>query len=516
MISADTLLARAEKLLKEKKYTELTSVCSQILEKEEDNEFALHQMGKSFYYRGKYDESEKYLEKASYKHVKEFKFLSPAECDIIFDYGKCLLKNDKLDKALSVYDKFLEVDELQASMLREDYYKNLAMICFYNRNTADAIKCLDYYLKHYPECQRLINSKIELLLSTNKLDDVKEIYDEKMVMEVYERIRKRFFIGIYDIDIIDSTIDDETLSLLAESLDLHLNINNLIDRWYIYSYTYALNNELDEKMAESYANVITWIFTNCNMGGHDGKYYDEDKIIERIYEMHGRYNDTGNEKDKAKVLVDDVLHIYKDNFEAYSMKTEKLVLDLSYSLYEKFMNVPGEDEESKFNKILYDFYENRKSGYHDKYSDVCKHVLYSFRDKMVWKKLYSEDGGQVLYEGFTLNSKPCGLGTEYDINGRKYREGLFDIKGLVQGKEYYPNGQVRFEGTYQINRSYGPNYPSHGNYYGEDGKLLFTGKFKISKSNVGIPRVLIPRNYGNLLNDSSSITYLMWQDVRNI
>ena len=517
MASADTLLAKAQELLRERKYRQLTSVCRQILEKEADNEFALHEMGKYHYYSKNYEKAEKYLEKAAGKYLNKFQFLSPGESDIIYDYGKCLLKNNKLDKALSVYDEYLDVDEIQGRGLREDYYKNLAIICFYNRKPDDAIKCLDYYLKHKPDSQMILDAKIDILLmSGNNPDELKKIYDEKRVMDRYDRLKNRFFIRMYDIDIMDPEMDDETLSDLAESLDLSVNVDNLIDRWYVFGYAYALNKGLDEKMAGSFANMTARIFTNCMSDSRTSRYYDEDKIFERIVEIYGRYNHTGDERDNAKALITDLLHIYKDNFEGYSKQTEELKLEISYSLYEKFRNVPGSDDEDKFRNILYDYYENKKTVKHDEYDEFCKHLRYTFRNRMLWKKLYSKDGSQLLYEGFTLNNKPCGLGTEYDIHGNKYREGIFDIKGLIQGREYYANGKVRFEGTLQLNRGYGPNYPSSGNYYDENCKLLFTGKFQITKSNVGIPSVLIPRNYGSLMQNKSEVTYLSWDDVRNL
>jgi hypothetical protein len=48
-----------------------------------------------------------------------------------------------------------------------------------------------------------------------------------------------------------------------------------------------------------------------------------------------------------------------------------------------------------------------------------------------------------VYEGYTLNDKPCGEGTSYYPNGKIFQEGIFDIKGLIKGAEYYPNGNIR-------------------------------------------------------------------------
>ena len=54
-------------------------------------------------------------------------------------------------------------------------------------------------------------------------------------------------------------------------------------------------------------------------------------------------------------------------------------------------------------------------------------------DCAVWNKLYYKSG-KVIYEGYTLNGKPYGAGTAYYVNGNMYREGVFDIKGLVFGR----------------------------------------------------------------------------------
>ena len=84
------------------------------------------------------------------------------------------------------------------------------------------------------------------------------------------------------------------------------------------------------------------------------------------------------------------------------------------------------------------------------------------------EKLYITDT-LLLYEGEILYGKPYGLGKVFYSTGRVYQEGIFDVKGLVEGKEYYPNGNVLFDGKFQICTGYGPNYPMEGKCYSEDG-----------------------------------------------
>ncbi len=112
-----------------------------------------------------------------------------------------------------------------------------------------------------------------------------------------------------------------------------------------------------------------------------------------------------------------------------------------------------------------------------------------------WKQLLSKDK-HIVYEGFTVNSKPFGSGTSYFLNGNKHQEGVFDVKGLLYGREYYPTGQLRFEGIYKLCTGYGPNYPVYGNCYDSDGKMYYSGALKIEFGGVGYPKVVQPVEYG--------------------
>nr|MBQ6243002.1 hypothetical protein [Lachnospiraceae bacterium] len=94
--------------------------------------------------------------------------------------------------------------------------------------------------------------------------------------------------------------------------------------------------------------------------------------------------------------------------------------------------------------------------------------------------MVSEDN-RLLYEGFTYKDKPYGTGVAYFSNGAKYQEGQFGIKGLLSGKEYYPNGSLRFEGEFRLNRAYGPNPPLSGSFYDSEGKLLYQREFKLHR-----------------------------------
>lgn len=97
----------------------------------------------------------------------------------------------------------------------------------------------------------------------------------------------------------------------------------------------------------------------------------------------------------------------------------------------------------------------------------------------------------------------------------KYQEGTFNIKGLISGKEYYPNGQLRFEGSYEINNAYKPNYPVFGDFFLPDGTKAYSGKFEVVRRGIGWPFVIKPGEYGNVpQKEAPDVPFLMWTDMK--
>ena len=137
-------------------------------------------------------------------------------------------------------------------------------------------------------------------------------------------------------------------------------------------------------------------------------------------------------------------------------------------------------------------------------------MSYTNSNQFVYRKLYY-DTGEFLYEGYysPYQHNPQkyytnGIGISYYKSRTVYREGLFQRGGLLEGKEYYPSGKLKFEGRYNCRKKdrgyYGPPYPLYGKYYGEDGTLLYEGEFKIEKQgSVGYPKVVIPKGFGSLV-----------------
>ena len=133
-------------------------------------------------------------------------------------------------------------------------------------------------------------------------------------------------------------------------------------------------------------------------------------------------------------------------------------------------------------------------------------VNYYPRDKIEYKRIFSDDN-ILLYEGYTLKGSPYGFGIAYFENGNVYREGIFDMKGIVQGKEYYPSGQLRFEGQWSLTYGYGPNAPCYGNAYDENWELIYSGKFEIKKGGVGWPMIQKPKGFAHEQKQRPKIEY---------
>ena len=117
-------------------------------------------------------------------------------------------------------------------------------------------------------------------------------------------------------------------------------------------------------------------------------------------------------------------------------------------------------------------------------------------------KIYFKSG-ELRYEGdcvelSTSKVCPCGIGIEYYKDGIIKQQGLFQRRGLVCGRMYYPSGHLRFEGYCVEPSGYGPAYPRSGTLYDEDGAILYQGEFRCRFGGVGYPIVTVPENFGSL------------------
>ena len=100
------------------------------------------------------------------------------------------------------------------------------------------------------------------------------------------------------------------------------------------------------------------------------------------------------------------------------------------------------------------------------------------------------------------------------ISSPCYQEGVFGIKGLLLGREYYENGNLRFEGFLRIHFAYGPNPPVFGRFCDPEGNELFFGEFSIRSGGVGYPTVIIPETYTSMrVQSHPKYSCLMWEDM---
>ena len=136
--------------------------------------------------------------------------------------------------------------------------------------------------------------------------------------------------------------------------------------------------------------------------------------------------------------------------------------------------------------------------------------------KPVWKKLYDRKGN-LAYEGYTLSHKAFGAGRAFSPDGSVSMEGFFGIKGLLFGRRYYDNGIIQFEGIFHLNQAWGPNYPEYGVWYDRNGKMLYHGKFAVSRSSLGWPSVEKPEGFGPIPDHGvlKEIIF-MWDDARKL
>lgn len=94
---------------------------------------------------------------------------------------------------------------------------------------------------------------------------------------------------------------------------------------------------------------------------------------------------------------------------------------------------------------------------------------------MTDQQLYREyrNNGKLAYEGGISQGKFCGQGKAYYPDGTLMYEGEFYGVQHGQGRLYYENGHLMYEGGFKFGRAHG-----EGVLMGEDGSLLYRGTFR--------------------------------------
>lgn len=248
--------------------------------------------------------------------------------------------------------------------------------------------------------------------------------------------------------------------------------------------------------AERYFNIGHDVVYYC----HKGRRTQEEWLVYK--------SRMGNILDHARTIIltfhkgtqrSFIFLIHEDHYFKYRKITEKLLLKFDGIFTEEF------SERGTIPKA-----EDRRDtvvGCSDDWVITIKKEDYE------WKKIYNK--GVLAYEGFVVNNRAFGMGISYYKNGQPLHEGFWGIKGLLRGKEYYPDGQLHFCGDYKLNNGYGPNYPINGTCFSEDGKMIHQGKITVERSGLGYPFVRDPSGYGHAcIKEEFNDFIFMWQDAR--
>ena len=340
------------------------------------------------------------------------------------------------DRTIEICDEILKMDLNNQRALG---YK--ARSLYLLDECGEALKLLDNALRIYPDNPYYFSIKAEVLMEMEEYDKSIECYE------------KAFEIGISDESDLAFIRMDYEICLSLRMAQLIEN-ESYVDAWECF------NKRLNFFSVELERPKAIKEFR---------RYVKEHATKGKRRQYHVRIS-----SNDSKLKLADFLK--ENGFESYDDSGLMLLIDVVDKTYDAVsVDDIGDNEiisESKF---------------YDK-------VNYYPRNKIIKRKLFDDDGN-LLYEGYTLHNAPYGFGTAYFSNGKVYREGIFDIKGIVQGNEFYPSGQLRFKGQWSLTRGYGPNAPYDGEAYDEDGELIYSGKFEIKRGGVGWPMIQKPKGF---------------------
>lgn len=116
------------------------------------------------------------------------------------------------------------------------------------------------------------------------------------------------------------------------------------------------------------------------------------------------------------------------------------------------------------------------------------------------------DSGELKYSGGTTTDPQAGhvyregYGIEYYEDGTPKTVGTFQRRGWSTAANFTPmaaSNRSRHTTTRTMGSIMAP-YPVTGTFFDEEGQVLHSGPFTISRSGIGWPRVIEPEGYGVL------------------
>ena len=317
----------------------------------------------------------------------------------------------------------------------------------------EALEILDSAIKSYPDNFHYLEIKAEVLMNKREYGKAIECFCEI------------FRIGVGDEDTLDF-IKREYETCLNLRIAQLIENEKYVDAWKCY------NRQLKLKSADLGRPAMIDGFRRI--------------VKETATKFKKRHYYVKASSDEAKLKL--VRFLNENGFEFITDSGVLLFIDVVDKTC-RFLTI----DEAESSKII------SESKFYDK-------VNYYPRGRIVRKEIFSDDG-KLAYEGYTLDNAPYGFGKAFFADGSIYRDGIFDMKGIVQGKEYYPSGHLRFEGQWCLTGGYGPNVPCEGSAYDEDGKLIYSGKFEIKRGGVGWPMILNPKGFKAEQKERPKIEY---------
>ena len=358
------------------------------------------------------------------------------ETERLLDECRRLYDEDDYQGVIGACDEILKIDFNNPRTLG---YK--ARCLYLLERNEEALTLVDNALTLYPKNWHFLDIKAEVLIGCEQYGRAVECYDEILNIDLSDEVAMDF-------------IRKDYATCLSLRIDQLIEMEKYVDAWKCY------NEELEIRSAdlehpERLKRFIGYV-----------KQYAS-RVKKRQY-----YVRISSHEAKVKLV-----RFLKHN--GFKSAQESGFL-FSVDVVDKVFNSVSVDE-------VGDGIIISESKFYDK-------VNYYPQNRIVHKKIYDEFG-TLLYEGYTLHNAPYGFGKAYFGDGKLYREGIFDIKGIVQGKEYCPSGHLRFEGQWSLTGGYGPNAPYDGRAYDEDGKLIYSGKFEIKRGGVGWPMIQKPKGF---------------------
>ena len=363
---------------------------------------------------------------------------------------KCRKLIDERDYlgAMDVCDEILKTD------LNSQSANGYKAWCLYLLDRYDeALELLDNAIVLYPQNHHYLSIRADVFMCRSEYGKAIECFEKILEIGVSDQVELGFVKRNYE----------TCLSLWADELIEH---EKYVDAWKCYK------RELELKSGETGRLELIKDFKK-----YVGRYVSKAKS--RHY-----YVKVSSDDAKSKLIM----FLNENGFDGSNTSESLFLIDVVVKSYESV----SLKEVGSGNIIS-------ESKFYDK-------VNYYPRNRIERKKIFSDDN-ILLYEGYTLNGLPYGFGIAYFENGKVYREGIFDVKGIVQGKEYYPSGQLRFEGQWCITYGYGPNAPCNGNAYDENGEMIYSGKFEIKRGGVGWPMIQKPKGFAHEQKQRPKIEY---------